>query len=294
VSDEFEDDEAEKPAGLPGWMATFADMMALLMCFFVLLLSYSEMDAQKFKRIAGAMKEAFGVQNEINLDEIPKGTDAILDQFSPGIPEPAPIENIEQSTVDSTQEFLDRTAIEQQEALALAQAKKKQLADAQRLNNEIVEKLRFELKDELKEGVLELEQQGQQIIFRIREKGSFSSASAFLQPRFKPVILKITKLLNGIPGAITVGGHTDNQPVAQGMFDNNWDLSAKRAVAVATQMTRIGDFDTGRMTVSGHASNKPLDESNTVNARQTNRRVEISVMHGTPTDLGLIDLENNL
>ena len=290
VSDEFEDDEVEKPAGLPGWMATFADMMALLMCFFVLLLSYSELDAQKFKRIAGSMKQAFGVQNEINLDEIPKGTSPLFDDFSPGKPEPTPIRTIEQSTVDSSQEFLDRTAIEQQEALALEEARKKQLAEAQRLNNEIIDRLRVELKGELEQGVLELDQHGQQIIFRIRERGSFSSASAFLQPRFKPVILKITKLLNGIPGEITVSGHTDNQPVAQGMFDNNWDLSAKRAVAVATQMTRIEDFDTGRMPVSGHASNKPLNDANTIAARRINRRVEISVIHGKATDLGSINL----
>jgi len=77
MTEEFEDDEIEQAKGLPGWMATFADMMALLMCFFVLLLSYSEMDAQKFKRIAGAMKNAFGVQNQINLDGPPKGVSVI-------------------------------------------------------------------------------------------------------------------------------------------------------------------------------------------------------------------------
>ena len=53
------------PEGLPAWMATFADLMALLMCFFVLLLSFSVMDAVKFKQIAGSMKYAFGVQNKI-------------------------------------------------------------------------------------------------------------------------------------------------------------------------------------------------------------------------------------
>ena len=54
-------------------MATFADLMSLLMCFFVLLLSFSEMDVQKYKQIAGSMKDAFGVQNEIKVKDIPKG-----------------------------------------------------------------------------------------------------------------------------------------------------------------------------------------------------------------------------
>lgn len=290
MSDEFEDDDIEKPAGLPGWMATFADMMALLMCFFVLLLSYSEVDAQKFKRVVGSMKMAFGVQNEINIEDIPKGTSPIFDEFGPGKPEPTLIRTIEQSTVDSSQEFIDRSVREKLLAQAIEEARTKHMAEQQKVNHELMARLRAELKQELKQGVLELEQKGQQIIFRIREQGSFSSASAFLQPRFKPVILKITKLLNDIPGAITVAGHTDNQPVAKDMFENNWDLSAERAVAVANQMIRIVDFDSSRMTVSGLASNEPLIDSNTIVARQTNRRVEIIVLQGKPTVLDDLDL----
>ena len=66
------DDECPKcpPEGLPAWMGTFADLMSLLMSFFVLLLSFSEMDVRKFKQIAGSMKFAFGVQNKIELKDI--------------------------------------------------------------------------------------------------------------------------------------------------------------------------------------------------------------------------------
>ena len=290
MTEEFEDDEVEKPAGLPGWMATFADMMALLMCFFVLLLSYSEMDAQKFKRIAGAMKNAFGVQNELNLDETPKGETPIFDHFTPKSGEPDPIPIIEQSTVDSSQEFIDRSVRERIIAEALEAAHKKQLAEAQKVNREHMERLQNALKNELDQGLLELEQNGQQIIFRIREQGSFSSASAFLQPRFKPIIMKITEQLNDIPGQITVSGHTDDQPVNRDMFDSNWDLSAQRAVAVAAQMTRVETFDVSRMTVSGHASNQPRNNAKTRLARQENRRVEIIVSQGEPREFDAVEL----
>ena len=60
MSDE-EESKCNCKAGLPAWMGTFADLMSLLMCFFVLLLSFSEMDAMKFKRLAGSMAQAFGV-----------------------------------------------------------------------------------------------------------------------------------------------------------------------------------------------------------------------------------------
>ena len=69
---------------IAAWVMTFADLMSLLMCFFVLLLSFSEMDALKFKRLAGSMNEAFGVQNTLNVTDIPKGTSIIAQEFSPG------------------------------------------------------------------------------------------------------------------------------------------------------------------------------------------------------------------
>ncbi len=95
------------PEGAPAWLATFADLMSLLMCFFVLLLSFSEMDVLKFKQIAGSMKYAFGVQNMIEVKDIPKGTSVIAQEFSPGKPEPTPIEVIRQNTIDMTEVKLD-------------------------------------------------------------------------------------------------------------------------------------------------------------------------------------------
>ena len=93
------------PPGLPLWMGTFADLMSLLMCFFVLLLSFSEMDVLKFKQIAGSMKFAFGVQNRLEVKDIPKGTSIIAQEFRPGRPEPTPIDVIMQQTIDITQQL---------------------------------------------------------------------------------------------------------------------------------------------------------------------------------------------
>ncbi|MBV1881797.1 MAG: flagellar motor protein MotB [Pseudomonadales bacterium] len=104
------EEEEECPAcpdGIPAWVMTFADLMSLLMCFFVLLLSFSEMDLQKYKRLAGSMSEAFGVQNQINVKDIPKGTSIIAQEFSPGRPKPTPLNEVKQSTTSVTQQSLD-------------------------------------------------------------------------------------------------------------------------------------------------------------------------------------------
>ena len=73
--------ESSEEEGGGGWIMTFADLMSLLMCFFVLLLSFSEMDVLKFKRLAGSMSQAFGVQQKFRADDPPKGTSIIAQEF---------------------------------------------------------------------------------------------------------------------------------------------------------------------------------------------------------------------
>ncbi len=108
MSDDSEEHECPPcPAGLPAWLATFGDLMSLLMCFFVLLLSFSEMDVLKFKQLAGSMREAFGVQNQIKVEDIPKGTSIIAQEFSPGRPEPTPLNEVRQMTVNNDMNTLD-------------------------------------------------------------------------------------------------------------------------------------------------------------------------------------------
>jgi len=93
--------------GLPAWVMTFADLMSLLMCFFVLLLSFSEMDVSKYKEMAGSMKNAFGVQRDVKVKEPPKGINVIAREFSPGRPEPTIMNVIRQMTTNDLRVNLD-------------------------------------------------------------------------------------------------------------------------------------------------------------------------------------------
>ncbi|MEM7377756.1 MAG: flagellar motor protein MotB [Pseudomonadota bacterium] len=103
----MEDNECPECPQLPGWLATFADLMSLLMCFFVLLLSFSEMDVQKYKRVAGSMKFAFGVQREVQAKQIPKGTSIIAQEFSAGKPVPTIVKSVQQITTEQYKQNLD-------------------------------------------------------------------------------------------------------------------------------------------------------------------------------------------
>ena len=87
--------------GAPAWMATFADMATLLMAFFVLILSFAEMNVPKYKQITGSLKAAFGVQRLIPIVEPPKARSMIAREFSPAEAKPTPQQTVKQDTTDT-------------------------------------------------------------------------------------------------------------------------------------------------------------------------------------------------
>lgn len=278
----------EPEPGIPGWMPTFADLMSLLMCFFVLLLSFSEMDALKFKRLAGSMREAFGVQNKLNVKDIPKGTSIIAQEFSPGRPDPTPIHEIWQKTDRDQSLTLDT----QCDAGASDERKEKSAEDASKsaliakLNDMIKETeqdaidLANALRDQIARGEVEIETHGREITVRIKEKGSFKSGSANLEKSYVKVLRKLQDTLADKPGIIAVHGHTDNVPIRTARFRSNWDLSSARAVSVAHALLVGGKLNPGRFAVSGYAETRPLVANDSNKARARNRRVELVIKQG--------------
>ena len=97
----------ECAVGAPAWMATFADMATLLMAFFVLILSFAEMNVPKFKQINGSMKNSFGVQRLIPVVEAPKAQSLIAQHFSPSVAQPTPVTTIRQQTTDDRKEEVE-------------------------------------------------------------------------------------------------------------------------------------------------------------------------------------------
>ena len=269
------------PPGLPAWMATFSDLMALLMCFFVLLLSFSEMDVLKFKQLAGSMREAFGVQAQIKSPDIPKGTSIIAQEFSPGRPEPTPINEVRQFTVNNDMNTLD---VRTQEGRSLKEDSKAGLEELLREQEQEaqMEAVQFAqaLAKEIGDGAIEVETEGTKIIIRVKERGSFDSGSSQLKFDYIPIIEKIRDILLGISGSIAVEGHSDNIPYSGTRFESNWDLSAARALAVAHELFADTRVDPSRFTVSGKADSRPLVPNDSPENRATNRRVEIVIQKG--------------
>ncbi|UZE95542.1 flagellar motor protein MotB [Alkalimarinus alittae] len=298
MSDEDEQDCPECPVGLPAWLATFADLMSLLMCFFVLLLSFSEMDVLKFKRLAGSMRESFGVQNQVKVNDVPKGTSIIAQEFSPGKPDPSPLQIVMQHTTDPNQPTLKvlcdaevEKAIEDQcsdtdgERRAVNEAVADKLKELVEQTESNAMDMAAKLEAEIRSDMLEIETRGRKIVIRVQEQGSFSSGSARLQSDFLPVLDKLIQMLSEIEGEITVEGHTDNIPINTDQFPSNWDLSVARALEVAHGLFDDGGLDQGRFTVVGLADTEPLVPNDTPEGRAKNRRVEITLQEPSGAEL---------
>ncbi|WP_420599962.1 flagellar motor protein MotB [Neptuniibacter sp.] len=283
MSDDSEEQECPPcPPGLPAWLATFGDLMSLLMCFFVLLLSFSEMDVLKFKQLAGSMREAFGVQNQIKVEDIPKGTSIIAQEFSPGRPEPTPLNEVRQMTVNNDMNTLDIRSKEGESDSPDKEAgeeKELQKQQEQEAKEEAVE-FAAALAEEIGDGSVEVETDGKKIIIRIKEKGSFDSGSAELKFESIPVLAKIRDVLLDVKGNVAIEGHSDNIPYAGRDFESNWDLSVARALAVAHELYGDPRIDQSRFRVIGYADTKALVPNTTRENRIKNRRVEIIVTKG--------------
>ena len=264
ADEECECIQQECEEGAPAWVMTFADLMSLLMCFFVLLLSFSEMDVLKFKQIAGSMKAAFGVQKQVkDLTEVPMGTSIIAQEFSPGKTETTVLDDIRQVT---TKEEVN---------LEIAKEAMEKAAEDQ------AEELRQKMQSEIDEGLIEIDSQQDKIIIRIKEKGSFPSGTAELHEEFLPTLERIREQIISTPGTITVAGHTDDIPINTFRFRSNWELSSSRAVSVLEQLLRDGSIKPENTEVKGLADTQPLAANDSAENRALNRRVEIIIAPST-------------
>ncbi|MEW6444820.1 MAG: flagellar motor protein MotB [Pseudomonadota bacterium] len=225
--------------GAPAWMTTFADMMTLLLCLFTLLLTFAEMDAEKYREIAQSMRVALGgdgiLQNQRALPPPPEPQKPSTDAGDARPPSPG-----------------------------------EQRAEAH------AERLRALLENEISAQKLTIERRATEIIVRLQEKASFPSGSADLETDFAPILNKLALAARDIPGGIIVTGHTDDRPISGARFRSNWELSAARAATVVEALIRHQGIDPARLEARGMAEHKPLTPNTSDENRAMNRRVEIS------------------
>ncbi|MCL2008946.1 MAG: flagellar motor protein MotB [Synergistaceae bacterium] len=232
-------------AGAPLFMATYGDMVTLLLCFFVLLFAMSTIDSQKAQQAVISLRNSLGVM---------KGGRTLVRDIEPN---PTP-EASEGRTAGPSVEI--------------------RMLDTQHVAHTINSYLRTEGLDKAVQ--VTVNQRGVQV--SISDQFLFDSGSAMLKPDGQRVIYKIATLVRDVVPAIAVEGHTDSVPLRGGMYRDNWGLSAMRAARVASFMQEDGGVESRLLQAVGYGPSRPVVPNDTPAHRALNRRVDIVFLSEYP------------
>jgi chemotaxis protein MotB len=221
--------------------------MSLLLCFFVLLLSFSELDKAKYKEVAGSLEKAFGVQRKTPAYEAPKGIKMIAKDFDQEV-----------VAIHEREEFVATQDIEE------AGEDLKKVADKIYEGSEEQEMVEVTLGEN-------------NITIRLMGESTFDSGVAKLKPHVIPLLERVAEILRKTRGAIVISGHTDNVPLKGGPYLNNLRLSVARSTSVAEFFIYEENVAPERISTVGFGEYRPLYPNDTREGRRKNRRVEISI-----------------
>jgi len=249
-----------------GWFVTFADLMGLLVSFFVMLVAFSNQDAKKMQAVAGSMRDAFGVQTAVRYSGLVE-VDGL-----PTRPKVRYAERIDPLNSSVTPTPDDKfSGIRKDEALAVAAAS---LREALKDMPELTETSKHVMIEESKEGlnINIVDQDG---------RSMFAQGSKEPYEQTRQLIQKIAGPLKGVPYRISITGHTSSVSDRSPQHDDDqWNLSASRANVVRQILEKEGYPSANIAKVSGKADTDPLFLEDPSVA--SNRRITITLIREAP------------
>ena len=268
----------EQPAeeGSPAWMATFSDLMNLLLCFFVLLFASSTMDEGKIQKIMASF-------NNMNFSILNEGNISLLsgDLMSGGVTQVPDI----QSILTQAGKAIDGDPGEDLEA---ASSDADKLSDEE-LKNEY-DKRGEEQSEEMYEEIVQmaesytiddeiiLDYNAQYVELNLNGSILFDSGKAEVREDSKMFLQKIARILIKYKYCIIeIEGHTDNVPISTSKYENNRALSTERARNVYEYLMSQENFIDANMKIAGYGESKPIASNATEEGRAKNRRVVIKI-----------------
>lgn len=266
--------EDAPPPGSPAWMATFSDLMNLLLCFFVMLFAMSNVDEAKLEAFVTAMNNTFSVFDG--------GATAIGDGMlvSNGVSQLNELDEYINSTGKTADNETDGEDFQEFELSPEAQESLEKYLEDQQLqqNEETSEMIEESLQENQIGDEVDVSFTAQYVSLRMNGAILFDSGSASLKEKAKPVLAKLSVILERYgEGTIEIIGHTDNVPQSGAKYADNEELSDARALSVFYYLQEISVLDPANMKHSGMGEREPIADNSTPEGRSLNRRVEIRI-----------------
>ena len=248
ITEEEEDFEFEESRGVPPWIITFADMVTLLMVFFILLFAIGNVEQEKWRDIKESLREALGADS---IEEL--GTRQGLD-----------VVKQVQTQVD------EKTVYAVDEVGAMVNREMEDI---------ISEVEEFVFKNKLS-GEVRVSSDPRGAVITISDVVLFPPGSAEMTPQGRKTLRQVFDVLKQFQYNVKIEGHTDNTPIHTLRYPSNWELSAFRASEVAHMMIDDG-FPPERLSVEGFAEFRPKVPNTSAENRAINRRIEVVYQRGS-------------
>lgn len=277
--------EDAPPAGSPAWMATFSDLMNLLLCFFVLLFSMSTIEEEKWNELVASLNSSFsifdagataigegilisnGVSQLNELDKYINSTGKLADNEEEG----EKMESFEKGDTESQ----DGAASDAERIEELLEQVEKQNLQS---NEELAELVEEAVKEGSMSDQIEVSFTAQYVQLTMKGALLFESGSADLKEESKKVLDKAAVILERYAqGVIEIEGHTDNVPMSSAKYADNEELSSARALAVFYYLVNNSFLDPVDLRHAGMGERVPIADNSTAEGRSKNRRVEIRI-----------------
>ena len=244
--EEEEEDEHECPQGAPSWVMTFADLVTLLMVFFILLFAMGSIEEEKWKQMKSSLKDALGQEN-IPEAGIREGLDVIKEKV------------------------LDETTIHAVDEVGAMVAK-----EVEEIASEVEE---FVFKNKLAgKGEVSSDERG--AIITLSDTVMFPPGKSRMTYTGDEIIKQVFDILKQFSYQVKIEGHTDNVPMNTAQYPSNWELSAARAAEVARKLVKAG-FNPTNLSIEAFAQYRPKVPNDSRQGRATNRRIEIVYQRGS-------------
>ncbi len=257
--------------GTANWMNTFADLMNLLLCFFVLLFSMSSVDADKFEALVQSLEHSFSI--------LPQGGSSIGDgqMVAAGVNQLQLLDQFYKEATNSSRE--EKGEDNEAEEDNPEQALKQEMAEAGlKESEEMAEQIEKMLEEQRIADQVELDSNAQFVRLTLNGALLFDSGQCKIREDALPLVDKLSLILENYNSSlIDIEGHTDNVPISNERYENNDVLSAYRAFSVKDYVLGKTTLEAGKINATGCGEYNPVADNATPEGRARNRRVEIKI-----------------